>query len=237
MSRMTSAPLPAGRAPSPRRRNPAPCSRSPRRPRACRQASHLSAEPAVTKTVAPNALAEHDRRGADAGRAAMHEQRLARLQAAALEDVGPDGEEGLGERRRLDHGEAGRDGQGVGLVRPRSIRHSRRRARARRRASPSLKRVAPCAARHDLAGDLQAGDVRTRRAAADSGPARCSTSGRLTPAAATATRISPVAGHAARAASRASAPPVRPAVVMAMAVMVAGRELIFVLAEINSRTL
>ncbi len=47
----------------------------------------------------------------------MHEQRLAGLEAAAVEDIGPDGEEGFGDRGRLDHREAGGNRQRVAVVR------------------------------------------------------------------------------------------------------------------------
>src|SRR5690606_23762184 len=49
--------------------------------------------------VAVERRGELDRRCADAACAAVDEQRLARAQAAPLEDVGPDGEERLGDRR------------------------------------------------------------------------------------------------------------------------------------------
>ena len=52
---------------------------------------------------------ELDGRGADSARAAMDQQDLAGAQRAALEDVGPDREEGLGQRRRLYRVEAARD--------------------------------------------------------------------------------------------------------------------------------
>src|SRR4026209_137265 len=56
---------------------------------------------------------QRDRGRADAAGAAVDEDRLARLQFAALEDVGPDGEERLGDARRLDRLEALRDRQAL----------------------------------------------------------------------------------------------------------------------------
>jgi hypothetical protein len=46
-------------------------------------------------------LGQHDGGGADAARAAMDEQRLARLESPALENIGPHGEEGFGDGGRL----------------------------------------------------------------------------------------------------------------------------------------
>ena len=54
---------------------------------------------------------QHDRRGADAGRAAMHQKRLAGREAPPIEHVGPDREEGFGDRAGFEIGHAGRDGQ------------------------------------------------------------------------------------------------------------------------------
>ena len=88
-------------------------------------------------------LGELDGAGADARSAAVDEDRLARRQPAALEDRRPDGEEGLGDRRRLLDREPLRDRQRVRLVDLGSIRHSRRRAAGRTTMSPSLKRAAP----------------------------------------------------------------------------------------------
>ena len=59
---------------------------------------------------------ELDRRGADARRAAMDEEGLTGLQAAALEDIGPDGKEGLGDRTGLGERQALGSGQGIALV-------------------------------------------------------------------------------------------------------------------------
>ncbi len=46
----------------------------------------------------------------------MDEEALAGLQAPALEDIGPDGEEGLGDRARLGERQAPGGGQGIALV-------------------------------------------------------------------------------------------------------------------------
>ena len=56
------------------------------------QALHFSAEPAVANTRAER-IGEQDRRRADAARAAMDEEGLAGLEAAALEHIRPDGTE------------------------------------------------------------------------------------------------------------------------------------------------
>ena len=48
-------------------------------------------------------LGELDRGGADAGGAAMHQKSFAAFETAALHHVVPDGEEGLRDRRGLDH--------------------------------------------------------------------------------------------------------------------------------------
>ena len=47
-------------------------------------------------------LGEHYRRGADAGGSAVNQQGFAGPQAAALENVGPDGEKRFRDRRRFD---------------------------------------------------------------------------------------------------------------------------------------
>ncbi len=51
-------------------------------------------------------IAQCDRHGADAAGPAMDEHGVTRLCAAALEQVRPDGEQRLGQRRRLDHRQA-----------------------------------------------------------------------------------------------------------------------------------
>jgi uncharacterized small protein (DUF1192 family) len=58
-------------------------------------------------------LAEQDRHRADPARPAMDEDHVALGREGALEQVGPDGEEGFGDRRRLDHAERLRDGQAL----------------------------------------------------------------------------------------------------------------------------
>ena len=55
-------------------------------------------------------LRDLDCRGADAGRAAVHQQRLAALQTATLEHVVPDGEGGFRKRRGFDEGQTFRHG-------------------------------------------------------------------------------------------------------------------------------
>ena len=157
-------------------------------------------------------LGQHDRRGADAGRAAMDQQRLAGLQAAALEHIGPDGEEGLGHRAppRPCESPAG-TGSAFALVRRCSIPHSRRRARAPQTRSPSFEARRALAQRRRPRRRSRGRECRRRPAAADRRPARCSTSGRLTPAAATLTRTSPRPGPGRRPCIPAPAPRARPA--------------------------
>ncbi len=115
--------------------------------------------PAVTITVAPKALASWIAVVPMPLEPPWTSSVSPGCSAAALEDVGPDGEEGLGNAGRLDHREALRDRQGIRLVRRRSIRHSRRRDQ---RADPRRRLVKAGDARpgrHDLAGDLEARDV------------------------------------------------------------------------------
>ena len=93
------------------------------------------------------------------------------LQPAALEHIGPDGEEGFGQGRRLDHRQARRAGQAL-----------RRRGRAvfgiaaaGHQGADLVADFAPAghagADRDDRARDLQARACRWRPAAADSRPA------------------------------------------------------------------
>ena len=100
----------------------------------------------------------------------MDEQGLARLQAAALEHVGPDGEVGFRDRAGLDHGQAGGTGSALLSWTTRIIRIAAARHEGHDRVARQVARGAR-ARGHDLAGDLEPEDVRTRRAAADSRPA------------------------------------------------------------------
>src|SRR5690606_20179393 len=59
---------------------------------------------------------ELDGEYADAARSAVHEQRLAGLQSAELEDIAPDGECSFGERGGLDHREGAWNGQHLPFV-------------------------------------------------------------------------------------------------------------------------
>ena len=61
-------------------------------------------------------LGERDRRGADAGGAAMHQQRFAGFQRPAGEDIRPDSEIGLRDGRRLDRREPGGNRQRIGFM-------------------------------------------------------------------------------------------------------------------------
>ena len=99
----------------------------------------------------------------------MDQQGLARLQAAALEHVGPDREIGLGDGPGLDHGEAGGDRQRVDLVHHRVFRI----AAAGHQRHDGVADGKSCASwpdGDDLAGDLETRECPGRPAAADSGP-------------------------------------------------------------------
>ena len=143
----------------------------------------------------------------------MHQQRLPRLQPAALEDVGPDREERLRDRRRLDqrtsvgHRQALHGGHGAVL----GIAAAGERARTRHRLRASV-RPRPRPAR-PIATTWPAISRPGRSDAPGGGgyaPRRCSTSGRFTPAAATLTSTSPGPAPADRARPGA-APPGGPA--------------------------
>ena len=100
----------------------------------------------------------------------MDEKGLARLQAAALEHVGPDGEIGLGDGPGLDHGQAGGDRERVDLVDHRVIRIAAAGHQGHDGVADGKSRrvLGP---RRRLAGDLETRGCPARRAAADSGPA------------------------------------------------------------------
>ena len=100
----------------------------------------------------------------------MDQHGVALGRIGALEQIGPDGEQRLGQRRRLDHRQRVRARAGTGRQAPRNIRHSRRRRAARRPAGRASSASDALAHRDDRAGDLQPEDRRTRPAAADSGP-------------------------------------------------------------------
>ena len=61
----------------------------------------------------PEQAGELDGRRPDAARSAVHEQRFARLQPAAIDDVGPDRGVGLRQRGRVDQGNARRQRQAL----------------------------------------------------------------------------------------------------------------------------
>jgi hypothetical protein len=100
-----------------------------------RQASHFSAVPAVVKTRAPKAAASW----------------------IAVEEVGPDGEEGFRQRRRLHRVVAAREGQRLGRRHGAILRIA---AAIGERADLIAHPIGgdALAERHDLAGDLQAED-------------------------------------------------------------------------------
>ena len=128
------------------------------------------AVPAVAKTRAPKRLGQLDRGRADAAGAAMDEEDLARLQPAALEHIGPDGEEGLRQRRRLDQVEqpfgTGRH-CGAGATAVLGIAAAGDQRADLVALAPA--RV-PARQRGDRPGDIEAGRCRARPAAADSCP-------------------------------------------------------------------
>src|ERR1700760_2714972 len=61
-------------------------------------------------------LCELDGAGADSAVAAMDEEVLAGFEGAALEDVGPNGGEGFGDRTCLDEIEVGWDGEALAFA-------------------------------------------------------------------------------------------------------------------------
>jgi hypothetical protein len=102
---------------------------------------------------------ELDRGGADAARPAVDQDRLAGLQAAALEDVGPHREVGLGQRRRLEQAQSLGDRQALRLRCDAVLRVA---AAADQRADrgPDREGLDARAEADDLAGDLEAGHRR-----------------------------------------------------------------------------
>ena len=90
----------------------------------------------------------------------MDHQGLARLQRAVLEDVGVDGEDGLGERGGLDQAELARDGQGVAGVAAGELGI----AAAAQEGADLVARLPAAGGLDHLAGNLQAeGGRRARR--------------------------------------------------------------------------
>ncbi len=143
-------------------------------------------------TLPPKALAQHDRGGADAGCAAMHEHPIAALHMRAHHQMLPHGEECLGDRGGFNHRQRWRHFERMVFVSQAILRI----------ASGNDERtdlVADLEARHaiadrdDFAGDLETGNIpcalRRRIAALALAHVR-----RFTPAAATFTRISPAPG-------------------------------------------
>ena len=110
-------------------------------------------------------LGHLDGRDTNAAGAALHQQGLAGGELGAVEDVAPDGEEGLGQRSRLDVGQAQRSRQAL----------THRRHAVLRVAAASDQRADAVAhpkarggqrlgiASDDLARDFQAGNVRRAR--------------------------------------------------------------------------
>ncbi len=103
-----------------------------------------------------------DGRGADAAGAAMHQEGLARLQTPAIEDVGPDGEEGLGNGAGLGRIHAA--GKGQALRRGRRAEFGIAAARHQRTGLiADLPAAYIGAQRHDTARDLQPRNVGSAR--------------------------------------------------------------------------
>ena len=198
MSRMTSAPAPSGRlegAGDEILASIVDATSAPRRP----QAAGFVVRAAVAMTFAPKALPSWIAVVPMPEAPPWTSRVSPRLQAAAIEHVGPDGEEGLRDRRRLDVGQARRDRQRVDFVRDAIFGiaaagnqrdHARRPSRWRDGARAAAQRRSPATSR-------------PRMSVAPGGgaywPCRCSTSGRLTPAAATLIRISPAPATGQRA--------------------------------------
>ena len=132
-----------------------------------RQASHLSGEPAVTRTVAPKA-GPTGSRSCRCRTSRRAQQRFPRLQPPVHEHVDPHGKESLGQRAGLRHRQAVGHGQDLRLR-----RHGEGRVtaavdeRADGVAQGEPRRA--LAERHDAAGDLeprQIGSARRRRVGA-----------------------------------------------------------------------
>ena len=106
----------------------------------------------------PARLRQLNRGRADAARPAVHQDRFARLQASPLEDVRPDGEERLRNRRRRDQIHAARDRQTLRRRRRTKLRvAASRHERAHRVAHAPVVHVG--AERHDGARDLETGNI------------------------------------------------------------------------------
>ena len=103
-------------------------------------------------------LGELDRGGADARRAAMHEQGLARLEAAALEHVVPDREEGFRDRGGFRRRQDGRDRQRMSFDRDAVFRIAAADHQGRHLIAGLPTRRALAAGR-DRAGDLEARNI------------------------------------------------------------------------------
>ena len=96
----------------------------------CTQAAHFSALPAVVITVAPQGTRELDGGHANAAAAPLNQQDLPGLQARTVKNIAPHGEEGLGQRGRLDVAQALRHWQalrhrGYAILRIAAARHKR----------------------------------------------------------------------------------------------------------------
>ena len=100
---------------------------------------------------------ELNRRGADAARAAVDQDALARLQAAAVEQVGPHGEERFGNRGRVPFRDALGRAQALDDGDDAVLRVA---AAAHQRADPLPGAPGPgIGGRDDLSADLQAGNI------------------------------------------------------------------------------
>ena len=117
-------------------------------------------------TVAPKRLGQLDRGHADAAGAALDQQRLARLQAAAVEHVDPDGEEGLRQAGRLDVAQALGHRQALADRRDAQLGIAAAGDQRADAVADLEARRAPCASASPatiVAGDFEPGQVRGAR--------------------------------------------------------------------------
>ena len=115
----------------------------------------------MTITLSPNSLPERDRHRADAAGAAVDQHGLALGREAALEQVGPDGEQRFRQRRRLGQVEPVRDRQAG--ARGRDAIFGIAAAGDQRADRFANELLGALACFDDLAGDFEAEDVRRAR--------------------------------------------------------------------------
>ena len=121
-------------------------------------------------------LGELDRGGADAARSPVHQDRFPFGEAGAVEDVGPDREEGLGQGRGLGRVEPAGDGEAEWRGRG-AVFGVPPAGDQRADAGADRRRLDALAMRDDDAGDFEPGDVRCAGAAAGRAPGAASRRG------------------------------------------------------------